>query len=55
MAGATMGTAPLKNDYQALERQLVKKMGPARPPRRQGASKRVSDFAKKAYPTWRGR
>ena len=52
MAGASMGTAPLKDDYQALERRLVAKMAPA--PRRAGASKRVSGFAR-AYPKWKAR
>ena len=51
MAGATMGGAPLKDDYQALEQRLVKKMQPAT---RRGASRRVSGFAR-AYPKWKAR
>ena len=58
MNGASMGTAPLKDDYQALERRLVAKMAPAPrrfgAPRRLGASKRVSGFAR-AYPKWKAR
>ena len=57
--GATMGTAPLKDDYQQLEQQVAAKMvarapRPPRPPKNIGGMPRVKRVARQVRTQMKG-